>query len=103
MGRMSTSLLRTGATSERPHVSGGDSIGEGSSSALVSPISRGSHLGRLIGLGLLVIVTIGAISLVVVTYVPSVPVAGPWPLAKRTCPHIRSATGRSNCIQQGHF
>ncbi len=53
-------------TSERPHVSGGDSIGEGSSSALVSPISRGSHLGRLIGLGLLVIVTIGAISLVVV-------------------------------------
>jgi hypothetical protein len=52
-------------TSE-PHLSDGDSIGEDSSSALVSPISRSSHLGRLIGLGLLIAVTLGAISLVVV-------------------------------------
>lgn len=53
-------------TSERPHVSASDSVEEDSRVALASPASHGSGQGRLIGLGLLIGVTIGAVGLVVV-------------------------------------
>jgi hypothetical protein len=52
--------------SEQPYASAADSIGEDSPSALVSPIPGGLHPGRLMGLGLLVGVTIGAVGLIVV-------------------------------------
>lgn len=55
-----------GSASEQPRVSAGDSIEEDSHVALASATSRGSRQGRLIGLGLLVGVTVGAVGLLVV-------------------------------------